>query len=185
MIPRQTESLPEFTRVFRASLSDHIIEQMTGLLARGVLKPGDRIPSEKQLCQRFGVGRTSVREAGSRCCATSNDRPFRIDRDRLGGRDAGSEVAESICAALATSRPATAPATLREGADWPMIPPQPVRSVTIRPRSGDPGWVECTAAEDSLQWERKDAMSWPADRPDAHQEQDWHFRTNLARISPG
>jgi GntR family transcriptional repressor for pyruvate dehydrogenase complex len=63
MIPRQTESLPEFTRVFRASLSDHIIEQITGLLARGVLKPGDRIPSEKQLCQRFGVGRTSVREA--------------------------------------------------------------------------------------------------------------------------
>src|SRR5882672_1580157 len=63
MIPRQTESLPEFTRVFRASLSDHIIEQITGLIARGVLKPGDRIPSEKQLCQRFGVGRTSVREA--------------------------------------------------------------------------------------------------------------------------
>ena len=28
-----------------------------------MLKPGDRIPSEKQLCQRFGVGRTSVREA--------------------------------------------------------------------------------------------------------------------------
>lgn len=63
MIPRQTESLPAFTRVLRASLSDHIIEQITDLLARGVLKPGDRIPSEKQLCLRFGVGRTSVREA--------------------------------------------------------------------------------------------------------------------------
>ncbi|MBI3681611.1 MAG: FadR family transcriptional regulator [Acidobacteria bacterium] len=49
--------------VQRISLSDGIVEQITGLIARGVLKPGDRIPSEKQLCQQFGVGRTSVREA--------------------------------------------------------------------------------------------------------------------------
>ncbi len=49
--------------VARRSLSDGIVDQMTGLIARGVLKPGDRIPSENQLCRRFGVGRTSVREA--------------------------------------------------------------------------------------------------------------------------
>src|SRR5688572_393202 len=36
---------------------------MIDLISRGALKPGDRIPSEKQLCERFGVGRTSVREA--------------------------------------------------------------------------------------------------------------------------
>lgn len=47
----------------RISLSDDIVEQLTGLIAREVLKPGERIPSEKQLCQQFGVGRTSVREA--------------------------------------------------------------------------------------------------------------------------
>ena len=47
----------------RTSLSDDIVEQLTGLIARDVLKPGERIPSEKQLCQQFGVGRTSVREA--------------------------------------------------------------------------------------------------------------------------
>ena len=47
----------------RTSLSDNIVEQLTGLIAREVLKPGQRIPSEKQLCQQFGVGRTSVREA--------------------------------------------------------------------------------------------------------------------------
>ena len=62
MIPRQSEP-PEFTRVARASLSDHIVEQITGLISRGALRPGDRIPSEKQLCLQFGVGRTSVREA--------------------------------------------------------------------------------------------------------------------------
>ncbi len=47
----------------RISLSDNIVEQLTGLIAREVLKPGERIPSEKQLCEQFGVGRTSVREA--------------------------------------------------------------------------------------------------------------------------
>jgi GntR family transcriptional repressor for pyruvate dehydrogenase complex len=50
-------------RVQRTSLSDGIVEQLTGLIASEVLKPGDRIPSEKQLCRQFGVGRTSVREA--------------------------------------------------------------------------------------------------------------------------
>ena len=47
----------------RTSLSDDIVEQLTSLIAREVLKPGERIPSEKQLCEQFGVGRTSVREA--------------------------------------------------------------------------------------------------------------------------
>jgi GntR family transcriptional regulator, transcriptional repressor for pyruvate dehydrogenase complex len=53
----------EFTRISRASLSDHIVEQMTDQISRGALKTGERIPSEKRLCQQFGVGRTSVREA--------------------------------------------------------------------------------------------------------------------------
>lgn len=53
----------DFKPVPRTSLSDAIVEQLTGLIAREVLKPGDRIPSEKSLCQQFGVGRTSVREA--------------------------------------------------------------------------------------------------------------------------
>jgi GntR family transcriptional repressor for pyruvate dehydrogenase complex len=57
------EPVPEFTRVVRGTLSDHIVEQIAELIARGALKPGDRMPSEKQLCDKFGVGRTSVREA--------------------------------------------------------------------------------------------------------------------------
>lgn len=47
----------------RTSLSDGIVDQVTALISSGSLKPGDRIPSEKQLCEQFGVGRTSVREA--------------------------------------------------------------------------------------------------------------------------
>src|SRR5690348_11479615 len=63
MIQRQSEPQPEFKRVPRASLSDHIVKQMADLISRGALKAGARIPSEKQLCHQFGVGRTSVREA--------------------------------------------------------------------------------------------------------------------------
>jgi len=49
--------------VRKTSLSDSIVEQITGLIAAGSLRPGQRMPSEKDLCQQFGVGRTSVREA--------------------------------------------------------------------------------------------------------------------------
>jgi GntR family transcriptional repressor for pyruvate dehydrogenase complex len=49
--------------VSRTSLSDGIVDQITHLITSGALKPGERIPSEKNLCQQFGVGRTSVREA--------------------------------------------------------------------------------------------------------------------------
>lgn len=43
--------------------SDLILEQVRGLIRTGVLKPGQRLPSERALCERFGVGRGHVREA--------------------------------------------------------------------------------------------------------------------------
>lgn len=49
--------------VQRNSLSDAIVEQIIDLISRGVLRPGERLPSEKELCLRFGVGRTTIREA--------------------------------------------------------------------------------------------------------------------------
>ena len=47
----------------RTSLSDGIVEQVVDLISRDVLKPGDRLPSERELCKRLGVGRSSLREA--------------------------------------------------------------------------------------------------------------------------
>ena len=47
----------------RTSVSDGIVEQMVDLISRDVLKPGDRLPSERELCKRLGVGRSSLREA--------------------------------------------------------------------------------------------------------------------------
>ena len=42
---------------------DKIIKQMRDSIASGQLMPGDKLPSERQLSERFGVGRTYVRDA--------------------------------------------------------------------------------------------------------------------------
>lgn len=39
------------------------MEQIKKLITDGSLKPGDKLPTEPQLMERFGVGRSSVREA--------------------------------------------------------------------------------------------------------------------------
>ncbi|MDN5214894.1 FadR/GntR family transcriptional regulator [Fulvivirgaceae bacterium BMA12] len=43
--------------------SDKIIGQIKALISSGQLKPGDRLPSERKLSEKFGVGRGYVREA--------------------------------------------------------------------------------------------------------------------------
>jgi len=49
--------------VLRSTLSDSIIEQIKKLILDGHLKPGERLPSERELGEQLSVGRTSVREA--------------------------------------------------------------------------------------------------------------------------
>ena len=43
--------------------ADKIIRQLKQLISTGQLKPGDRLPAERVLAERFGVGRSYVREA--------------------------------------------------------------------------------------------------------------------------
>jgi GntR family transcriptional repressor for pyruvate dehydrogenase complex len=47
----------------RSTLSDAVVEQLKDLIFGGALVPGDRIPSERELCDRLEVSRTAVREA--------------------------------------------------------------------------------------------------------------------------
>lgn len=42
---------------------EQIVEQIGILVAEGHLKPGDRLPSERELVERFEVSRASIREA--------------------------------------------------------------------------------------------------------------------------
>lgn len=45
------------------TVSDQVAEQLRDLITSGDYKPGDRIPSERDLAVRLGVGRPAVREA--------------------------------------------------------------------------------------------------------------------------
>ncbi len=44
-------------------IHEEIVEQIRGELAEGRLKPGDQLPSERELSEQFQVSRASVREA--------------------------------------------------------------------------------------------------------------------------
>jgi DNA-binding FadR family transcriptional regulator len=52
-----------FSRVSLSRVSQVIIDQIRELIHDGKLTPGDRLPSERELCTRFGVSRVTVREA--------------------------------------------------------------------------------------------------------------------------
>jgi GntR family transcriptional repressor for pyruvate dehydrogenase complex len=44
-------------------LYEQIVHQIEDSIIKGDLKPGDQLPAERELAQRFGVSRTAVREA--------------------------------------------------------------------------------------------------------------------------
>ena len=47
----------------KVTVVESIVEQVVRQIQSGRLKPGDRLPSERQLIEMLGVGRSSVREA--------------------------------------------------------------------------------------------------------------------------
>jgi GntR family transcriptional repressor for pyruvate dehydrogenase complex len=47
----------------RISVCEDVARQILKLIAKGDLKPGQRLPSERELCADFGVGRSTLREA--------------------------------------------------------------------------------------------------------------------------
>lgn len=55
--------LKNFQEIAVETPVDKIIGQIRGLISSGQLKPGDRLPSERKLAERLGVGRTHVRDA--------------------------------------------------------------------------------------------------------------------------
>lgn len=53
----------KFGQIATPSVVDQIIETIKQALIRGELRPGERLPSEPELAQQLGVGRSAVREA--------------------------------------------------------------------------------------------------------------------------
>lgn len=52
-----------FEKITQEKLSHEVIRQIEGLILRGILRPGERLPAERELSERMGVSRPSLREA--------------------------------------------------------------------------------------------------------------------------
>ena len=92
--------------VQRRTISSEIRDRLLEAIRTGELQPGSPVPAERQLCEQFGVARTSVREAiqgltasgylersrqPARCCrATTRDSPRRRLGDARRTQGAGS-----------------------------------------------------------------------------------------------
>ncbi|MFT4534845.1 MAG: GntR family transcriptional repressor for pyruvate dehydrogenase complex [Saprospiraceae bacterium] len=55
--------LDNFSEIKVEAPSDKIIRQIRALITSGQLNPGDRLPPERKLAEKFGVGRSVVRDA--------------------------------------------------------------------------------------------------------------------------
>jgi len=52
-----------FKKVSAEKLSQAVTHQIEELILRGILRPGERLPAERELSERLGVSRPSLREA--------------------------------------------------------------------------------------------------------------------------
>lgn len=86
--------------VVKTSISKQIAEQIRDAIVSGQLEIGDRLPTEDELAQRYGVSRPSVREALKRLAAQNL---VRARRGPTGGnfvvRPSYDELAESLSGA--------------------------------------------------------------------------------------
>ncbi len=60
---RMNDTLILKTMAPRRRLADHVAEQIERVIVEGHLEPGDRLPSQAELCEQLKVSRTVVREA--------------------------------------------------------------------------------------------------------------------------
>ena len=81
-----------FTKIQPEKLSQSVARQIEQLILRGILRPGERLPSERELSDRLGVSRPSLRDA----VADLQDRGLLVSR-----AGAGIYVADVLGSAFA------------------------------------------------------------------------------------
>ncbi len=82
-----------FETVHRGRVYEQVLEQIRQQIFSGRLKPGDKLPSERELAQRFRVSRSSVRDAIQAL------QTLRLVRSRQGG---GTSVCDISADSLAS-----------------------------------------------------------------------------------
>jgi GntR family transcriptional repressor for pyruvate dehydrogenase complex len=55
-----------FAPIKASKISDEVYNQIVSLISKGQLKPGDKIPSEREMASELGISRQSIREALNR-----------------------------------------------------------------------------------------------------------------------
>lgn len=55
--------MASFAKARRVRSFDHVLEQLREAIISGRIRPGERLPAERDLCEEFGVGRPTLREA--------------------------------------------------------------------------------------------------------------------------
>jgi len=60
---QMSESKIQLKQPRKVTIVESIVEQLVENIQNGSLEPGDKLPSERQLIEMLGVGRSSVREA--------------------------------------------------------------------------------------------------------------------------
>ena len=53
----------QVTALKQEAVSDRVVSQLLAMVKTGALRPGDRLPCEREMAQRFNVSRPTVREA--------------------------------------------------------------------------------------------------------------------------
>ncbi|MBU3666390.1 MAG: FadR family transcriptional regulator [Chthoniobacterales bacterium] len=87
----------------RRTLVDSVVDQVRNNIESGAIKPGDRLPSEFELCDRFGVSRTVIREATRRLQALGL---VEVRRGRglfVGNQDSVRDTVQVIRSSLSVS----------------------------------------------------------------------------------
>lgn len=69
-----------FQKITPEKLSSSVVRQIELLILRGILRPGERLPSERELSERMGVSRPSLRDA----VAELQDRGLLVARPNAG-----------------------------------------------------------------------------------------------------
>ena len=63
VLPRATSKLPNVKPIKREPLATEIARRLVEYILSDQVEPGERMPSERQLAEAFGVGRSAMREA--------------------------------------------------------------------------------------------------------------------------
>jgi GntR family transcriptional regulator, sialic acid-inducible nan operon repressor len=63
LMERSSLSMPEIVPIRRRKLYEEVVSRLEALIHEEELKPGDPLPSERELMLQFGVGRPAIREA--------------------------------------------------------------------------------------------------------------------------